>query len=126
MTSPHTQQFVPLAIKAEVMPLFAALVEKVADQGAPCTSAPEMWWTTEETEKEIARRLCFQCPAIEYCFGYALAANETSGVWGGTTPSERSTIHRREVKRRSVARVRQRSAELIVDLGELPRQALEA
>jgi WhiB family redox-sensing transcriptional regulator len=38
---------------------------------------------------EGAKTVCRRCPVIHLCLEYALRANETSGVWGGTTPKER-------------------------------------
>jgi len=39
-----------------------------------------------------ARAICSMCPVGEQCLAYALADNELSGVWGGTTTQERRRL----------------------------------
>ncbi len=39
-----------------------------------------------------AKRTCARCPVIESCLSWALLVNETHGIWGGLTPSERSEL----------------------------------
>ncbi|WP_320443198.1 WhiB family transcriptional regulator [Rhodococcus opacus] len=44
----------------------------------------------ERVRREAAAKsICAQCPVIEECRRYALSANETFGIWGGTTESDR-------------------------------------
>src|ERR1700734_582331 len=38
---------------------------------------------------EAAKRVCHACDAIEPCLDFALATNQESGVWGGTSEEER-------------------------------------
>ena len=38
---------------------------------------------------EVAKAICEGCPVKEPCLDYAVAARETVGIWGGTTPAER-------------------------------------
>ncbi|MGW0080840.1 WhiB family transcriptional regulator [Streptomyces sp. NPDC003393] len=51
---------------------------------------------------EQARAVCRRCPVQERCLEWALDTDQTIGVWGGTTESERRALKRR----RAVARRR--------------------
>jgi WhiB family redox-sensing transcriptional regulator len=51
---------------------------------------------------EQARAVCRRCPVQERCLEWALETDQTIGVWGGTTESERRALKRR----RAVARRR--------------------
>jgi len=42
-----------------------------------------------------AREICESCPVKDECLRYALATNQTEGVWGGMTGSERRSLWRR-------------------------------
>lgn len=37
-----------------------------------------------------AKAVCVKCPVIDECLNYGI--NETYGVWGGTTPTERAAL----------------------------------
>lgn len=41
-----------------------------------------------------AKTYCGRCPIREKCLEYALAANETHGVWGGMSAPERRALRR--------------------------------
>jgi len=58
---------------------------------APCESSPvpEAWWSDGRLQ-ETARAGCRGCPARAECLDYALTADERWGVWGATTPQERT------------------------------------
>ena len=43
---------------------------------------------------EAARAVCMECPAQEPCLEFALATNQESGVWGGTSEEERRKLRR--------------------------------
>jgi WhiB family redox-sensing transcriptional regulator len=43
---------------------------------------------------EDAKAVCRQCPALEPCLEFALATNQESGVWGGTSEEERRKLRR--------------------------------
>ncbi|MFE7423123.1 WhiB family transcriptional regulator [Rhodococcus sp. NPDC057529] len=45
-----------------------------------------------------AKEVCIDCPVLRECRNYALAAGEVYGVWGGTSESERRTMHRTEIR----------------------------
>ena len=44
---------------------------------------------------QAAKTVCAVCPVREACLGYALATNQTIGVWGGLTVVERRALKRR-------------------------------
>ena len=43
---------------------------------------------------EAAKIVCLACPAQEPCLEFALATNQESGVWGGTSEDERRKLRR--------------------------------
>jgi WhiB family redox-sensing transcriptional regulator len=43
---------------------------------------------------EAAKRVCNQCDAQKSCLEFALATNQESGVWGGTTEDERRKLRK--------------------------------
>ena len=42
-----------------------------------------------------AKEICAECPAREACLQYALATNQTAGVWGGLDAGDRRRLRRR-------------------------------
>lgn len=47
---------------------------------------------------ERAKQICAPCPVAWECLSYAVWANQTNGIWGGTTPGERRRYRRLLVK----------------------------
>ena len=45
-----------------------------------------------------AKEVCAGCPVASECLSYAVATNQSEGIWGGTTPGERRRIRRRWLK----------------------------
>jgi WhiB family transcriptional regulator, redox-sensing transcriptional regulator len=43
---------------------------------------------------EAAKRVCRSCEAQEPCLDFALATNQESGVWGGTSEEERRRLRK--------------------------------
>jgi WhiB family redox-sensing transcriptional regulator len=43
---------------------------------------------------ENAKAVCLQCPVQAPCLEYALATNQDSGVWGGTSEEERRKLRK--------------------------------
>lgn len=92
--------------------LYAKLAEAIQNAPVipPCqTTDPELWFGVNEREDgyyqanyKVAKELCNRCPVQNLCLSYALAANETDGVWGGLSPYERRLM--REARRRSAHR----------------------
>jgi WhiB family transcriptional regulator, redox-sensing transcriptional regulator len=54
---------------------------------------------------ENAKAVCRQCEVQTECLEYALASNQDSGIWGGTSEEER-----RAIRRQWAARQRRASA----------------
>lgn len=52
---------------------------------------------------EWAKRICMACGERETCFSYAMQNGEPTGIWGATSPRERTRI-------RNIARQRRISA----------------
>ena len=49
----------------------------------------------DETLSAPAKAVCAECPVQQQCLQYALATNQTEGVWGGMTGPERRRLRRR-------------------------------
>lgn len=68
---------------------------------AACRSmGPELFFPagerTEDAAQQVAaaKAVCAHCPVRLHCLTYALVANPEDGIWGGLTPSERTTLRR--------------------------------
>jgi WhiB family redox-sensing transcriptional regulator len=48
---------------------------------------------------ENAKAVCRQCESQSACLEYALATNQDSGIWGGTSEEERRNIRRQAAAR---------------------------
>lgn len=64
--------------------------------GVPCELYPHLFYPEDIPDPEdrllatrTAKKICQTCPIIDKCFEYALETNQTHGIWGGTSPSER-------------------------------------
>lgn len=58
-------------------------------------------------------QVCASCPVRLDCLRYAMQLESPSnrwGIWGGTTPDERATMHRRTVNAASRSRRREAGA----------------
>lgn len=78
--------------------LYLELQDVMAEQEGVlgCEEAPDLFFPEDFTDKRIreenillAKQLCKQCPIRLQCLSYAIQANESWGIWGGTTPKER-------------------------------------
>lgn len=49
----------------------------------------------DEALNAEAKAVCATCPVADLCLQYALATNQTEGVWGGMTGPERRRLRRR-------------------------------
>lgn len=69
-------------------------------QNAACRDTnPDLFFPVGTTgpaieQIEAAKAVCMQCEAINDCLEYALATNQDSGIWGGTSEEERRKIRR--------------------------------
>ena len=74
---------------------------------------------------KAAKRLCLGCPILKDCAEWAIAKNETFGIWGGMTPYERK-IERRQRNykaRTSIEHGTPRGAKAHYRRGEKPCEA---
>lgn len=69
---------------------YRALLTATRGIVTPCDDGQGVeWFSDEQQQQQRAAQLCQACPALQACTAYAIAANETAGVWGGTTPNQR-------------------------------------
>ncbi|MFI1507645.1 WhiB family transcriptional regulator [Streptomyces sp. NPDC020597] len=52
-------------------------------------------------QEEQAKSVCRRCPVQEACLEWAMETDQTLGVWGGTSETERRALKRRIKARRS-------------------------
>jgi WhiB family redox-sensing transcriptional regulator len=51
-----------------------------------------------------AKAMCASCPVLDDCLAFAIETNQSDGIWGGTTPAERTKMRRtwlRDLRRAS-------------------------
>lgn len=53
---------------------------------------PELFFPEKGGSVRAAKQTCAGCPVVSQCLEQALANDETYGIWGGMTPSQRSQI----------------------------------
>ena len=83
----------------------------------PChTSDPELFFSENPQEINLAKSLCAACPALSECLAAALSRQEPCGVWGGELFEDGSIISRR----RAVGRPRLSPA--LVEIAEFCAQ----
>lgn len=72
-------------------------------------TSPDLFFpvgTTGPALEQIAaaKAVCSICPAAALCLDFALATNQDSGIWGGTSEEERRKIRRsRQAQARAAA-----------------------
>ncbi|MDQ0681637.1 WhiB family redox-sensing transcriptional regulator [Streptomyces achromogenes] len=52
-------------------------------------------------QEEQAKTVCRRCPVQEACLEWAMETDQTLGVWGGTSETQRRALKRRIKARRS-------------------------
>ncbi|MCT1601887.1 WhiB family transcriptional regulator [Kocuria sp. p3-SID1433] len=69
-------------------------IQRADPTAIPCRRANGTAWITG-TPKDTwyAQLHCEKCPAKAACGGYALAADEPAGVWGGLTVAQRKQLN---------------------------------
>lgn len=75
----------------------AAMLETLPSlPGALCRvhENPDLWHPHRpNASQEIAAvTVCMRCPEIQNCLGFAVRAHPLSGIWGGTTEAQRTTM----------------------------------
>ena len=61
---------------------------------SPISSSPSGRTGPAVDQIEAAKRVCRGCDALEPCLDFALATNQESGVWGGTSEEERRKLRK--------------------------------
>lgn len=83
----------PSIIPPDALPHWHELAAALATIGpAPCEGdvlPADYWSSTDPDELELATAACRLCPVIPECLGYAIAADERYGIWGGLTAAQR-------------------------------------
>jgi WhiB family redox-sensing transcriptional regulator len=73
---------------------------------ASCRSVdPDLFFPVGSTgmaleQIDSAKAVCMACPVHRPCLEYALATNQDSGVWGGTSEDERRVLRRQWLRQR--------------------------
>ncbi len=57
---------------------------------------PESFFPSTGGSTRDAKRVCRRCPAQPDCLDWALETNQSHGVWGGTSETERRAMRRAE------------------------------
>ena len=67
------------------------------DDSACAGADSEVFFPPGEDEAAAmpAKKICALCPVQEQCLEYALATNQTEGVWGGMSSGDRRRLRRR-------------------------------
>lgn len=64
-------------------------------RGACFSTSPSLFFADAQGEgSDQAIAVCSSCPVRAECLQYALDNNETLGIWGGTTPRQRTRMRR--------------------------------
>jgi WhiB family redox-sensing transcriptional regulator len=58
------------------------------DEGVCNQTDPEAFFPEKGGSTRDAKRVCIACPVRDLCLDYALATNQTYGVWGGLAGTE--------------------------------------
>lgn len=93
---------------AESINATSEVVDPVRDtswrMSAVCAQVdPEIFFPEKGGSAAPAKRICLGCPVKEACKQFAIATNQTHGIWGATLPQERAAIRRELGLSRTVA-----------------------
>lgn len=86
------------APKTRVAPVPVILTRRLPDgadwrsYGLCGQTDPEAFTPEKGGSNKSAKAICSRCEVREVCLQYALAHNETDGVWGGLSPRERRKL----------------------------------
>ncbi|WP_420639669.1 WhiB family transcriptional regulator [Candidatus Poriferisocius sp.] len=69
--------------------------ESWMDHGKCVGLSPDIFFPSDGTGVEVARRICRQCLVQEACLAYALCHRIRHGVWGGRSERQRRRMLRR-------------------------------
>jgi WhiB family redox-sensing transcriptional regulator len=73
--------------------------------GACLSADPELFFPVSgagASTRQIdeAKRICAHCQVRRECLAFAMGTGESHGIWGGTTPEDRTRARRAEAARR--------------------------
>jgi WhiB family transcriptional regulator, redox-sensing transcriptional regulator len=73
--------------------------------GACLSADPELFFPVSGTgassrQIDQAKRICAHCQVRRECLAFAMRTGESHGIWGGTTPEDRTKARRAEAARR--------------------------
>jgi WhiB family redox-sensing transcriptional regulator len=73
--------------------------------GACLSADPEIFFPVSGTgasarQIDQARRICAGCQVRSECLDWAMSSGEMHGIWGGTTPQDRTRTRRADAARR--------------------------
>jgi WhiB family redox-sensing transcriptional regulator len=69
---------------------------------------PDIFFPTRgctPTQINVAKRICYGCPARDECLAYAMSNRESFGIWGGTSERERRAIRAANRRNRGLLQV---------------------
>jgi WhiB family redox-sensing transcriptional regulator len=70
-------------------------------QWARCRETdPALFFPEDGRQAEPARRICRRCPVTRECLDAAMSGDERHGVWGGTSPNQRTILRNQLAARR--------------------------
>lgn len=89
-------------------PLMLAQEDDWRDVAACRDTDPDLFFPVGTTGPAIeqidsAKQVCNQCEAQVDCLEFALASNQDSGVWGGTSEEERRALRKQWLARQRKA-----------------------
>ena len=86
-----------------VLGRYTSLLDKKAWFGqALCTGTdPETFFPDRGKSTQEATAVCLSCPVRRECLEFAVANNETHGIWGGLSVRERRPLRRRVARARA-------------------------
>lgn len=67
------------------------------DEGACRGVDPNLFFPVRGESTAAAKAVCRECPVRQECLEWALANNETHGIWGGASERERKRMRRRMI-----------------------------
>ncbi len=79
------------------VPSALSLPGRWAERALCAQAGPDTWYPDNHAQAVVATRICEACPVCAQCLKYALSGADTwhgitTGIWGGTTPRERSRL----------------------------------
>ena len=90
----------------EIVELMSGMEDRGWQARANCMGVdPDLFFPERGASTREAKEVCRGCVVREDCLEFALATNQESGVWGGTTEDERRKLRKQwlAARRRSAA-----------------------